>query len=70
MIGAGHAHSAQSGASTATVMFGHVDAPENRAPGWLAPHPWIRDIQASWVKMGGGSALCLTAGANDLGHLR
>ena len=31
-------------------------------------HPLIRNIQTSWVKMGaGGAALCLTAGANDLG---
>ncbi|HJU18608.1 MAG TPA: bifunctional FO biosynthesis protein CofGH [Stellaceae bacterium] len=34
----------------------------------LALHPLIRNIQASWVKMGpGGVAVCLEAGANDLG---
>jgi FO synthase len=34
----------------------------------LALDPEIRNIQASWVKMGPeGAALCLTAGANDLG---
>jgi FO synthase len=34
----------------------------------LALHPHIRNIQASWVKMGPqGAALCLEAGANDLG---
>jgi FO synthase len=34
----------------------------------LALHPLIRNIQTSWVKMGaGGAALCLDAGANDLG---
>jgi FO synthase len=34
----------------------------------LVLHPLIRNIQASWVKMGGeGAALCLDAGANDLG---
>jgi FO synthase len=31
-------------------------------------HPEIRNIQTSWVKMGAsGAALCLQAGANDLG---
>ncbi len=34
----------------------------------LVLHPLIPNIQASWVKMGaGGAALCLQAGANDLG---
>ncbi|HUL18277.1 MAG TPA: 5-amino-6-(D-ribitylamino)uracil--L-tyrosine 4-hydroxyphenyl transferase CofH, partial [Steroidobacteraceae bacterium] len=34
----------------------------------LALHPHIRNIQTSWVKMGPqGAALCLEAGANDLG---
>ncbi len=106
-------------ASTATIMFGHVDAPRHwahhllavralqrdtggftefvplpfvhmEAPLWrrgaarcgptlreallmhavarLALHPLILNIQTSWVKMGPeGAALCLEAGANDLG---
>ena len=34
----------------------------------LALHPLIPNIQTSWVKMGPeGAALCLNAGANDLG---
>ena len=34
----------------------------------LVLHPVIRNIQTSWVKMGPlGAALCLDAGANDLG---
>jgi FO synthase len=34
----------------------------------LALNPLIRNIQTSWVKMGAeGAALCLEAGANDLG---
>ena len=34
----------------------------------LALHPLIPNIQVSWVKMGpDGAALCLAAGANDLG---
>ncbi|HEY3850858.1 MAG TPA: 5-amino-6-(D-ribitylamino)uracil--L-tyrosine 4-hydroxyphenyl transferase CofH [Steroidobacteraceae bacterium] len=34
----------------------------------LALHPWIRNIQTSWVKMGPeGAAFCLQAGCNDLG---
>ena len=34
----------------------------------LVLHPAIRNIQTSWVKMGAeGAALCLDAGANDLG---
>jgi FO synthase len=34
----------------------------------LVLHPEIRHIQTSWVKMGAsGAALCLQAGANDLG---
>jgi FO synthase len=38
------------------------------AVGRLALHPLIPNIQASWVKMGReGVALCLEAGANDLG---
>jgi FO synthase len=106
-------------ASTATIMFGHVDHPAHwarhllairelqretggftefvplpfvhmEAPLWrrgqarpgptlreallmhavarLALHPFLTNIQASWVKMGPeGAALCLQAGANDLG---
>jgi FO synthase len=34
----------------------------------LVLHPLIRNIQTSWVKMGAqGAAVCLDAGANDLG---
>jgi FO synthase len=34
----------------------------------IALHPLVPNIQASWVKMGAdGAALCLDAGANDLG---
>jgi FO synthase len=34
----------------------------------LALHPLVTNIQTSWVKMGPeGAALCLNAGANDLG---
>jgi FO synthase len=34
----------------------------------LALHPLIKNIQTSWVKMGArGAAVCLDAGANDLG---
>jgi FO synthase len=34
----------------------------------LVLHPLIKNIQTSWVKMGGdGAAVCLDAGANDLG---
>jgi len=34
----------------------------------LTLHPLIRNIQTSWVKMGAeGAAVCLDAGANDLG---
>ena len=34
----------------------------------LALHPLISNIQTSWVKMGPeGAAMCLNAGANDLG---
>jgi FO synthase len=34
----------------------------------LVLHPLIQNIQASWVKMGAqGAAICLNAGANDLG---
>ena len=34
----------------------------------LALHPWFRNIQTSWVKMGrDGAAACLKSGANDLG---
>lgn len=34
----------------------------------LALHPYIANIQTSWVKMGPqGAAFCLNAGANDLG---
>ena len=34
----------------------------------LALHPWIENIQVSWVKLGPeGAAACLAAGANDLG---
>jgi FO synthase len=105
--------------STATIMFGHVDAPrhwarhllrlreqQRRSGGFtelvplpfvhleapiylkgrarpgptfreavllhaaarLALHPHIRNIQASWVKLGvAGAQTCLEAGANDLG---
>ena len=38
------------------------------AVGRLALHPVVKNIQTSWVKMGrGGAAVCLKAGANDLG---
>jgi FO synthase len=38
------------------------------AAGRLALHPWITNIQASWVKLGlEGAAAALRAGANDLG---
>jgi FO synthase len=38
------------------------------AVGRLALHPWITNVQASWVKMGiAGARACLQAGANDLG---
>ena len=105
--------------TTATVMFGHVDAPRHwarhlsrvrdlqretggfsefvplpfvameapifrkglsragptfreavlmHAAARLALHPWIGNIQTSWVKMGPkGAAVALAAGANDLG---
>src|SRR5262249_47794721 len=34
----------------------------------LALHPWITNIQASWVKLGlDGAAAALRAGCNDLG---
>jgi FO synthase len=34
----------------------------------LVLHPLIKNIQTSWVKMGApGAAVCLNAGANDLG---
>ncbi len=34
----------------------------------LVLHPLIKNIQTSWVKMGAqGAAICLNAGANDLG---
>jgi FO synthase len=34
----------------------------------LVLHPLIKNIQTSWVKMGAqGAAVCLVAGANDLG---
>ncbi len=34
----------------------------------LALHPYLDNIQTSWVKMGGaGASACLRAGANDLG---
>ncbi len=34
----------------------------------LALHPWITNVQASWVKLGpGGAAAALRAGVNDLG---
>ena len=36
--------------------------------GRLALHPWITNVQASWVKLGlAGAQLALRAGANDLG---
>ncbi|MBM3733258.1 MAG: 7,8-didemethyl-8-hydroxy-5-deazariboflavin synthase subunit CofH [Acidimicrobiia bacterium] len=105
--------------TTATIMFGHVDAPEHwarhllrirdlqretggftefvplpfvpmeapifrqgrarRGPSFreavlmhavarLALHPWIGNIQTSWVKMGPeGAAVALQSGVNDLG---
>jgi FO synthase len=38
------------------------------AVGRLALHPWITNVQASWVKLGlRGSQAALNAGANDLG---
>ena len=38
------------------------------AVGRLALHPWITNVQASWVKLGlDGARLALRAGANDLG---
>ena len=38
------------------------------AVGRLALHPWITNVQASWVKLGlGGAQATLRAGANDLG---
>jgi FO synthase len=38
------------------------------AAGRLALHPWITNIQASWVKLGlQGAQAALQAGANDLG---
>ena len=38
------------------------------AVGRLALHPWITNIQASWVKLGvAGAQAALQAGANDLG---
>ncbi|WP_431857121.1 5-amino-6-(D-ribitylamino)uracil--L-tyrosine 4-hydroxyphenyl transferase CofH [Azospirillum sp.] len=38
------------------------------AVGRLALHPWVPNIQTSWVKMGPeGVTACLNAGANDLG---
>jgi FO synthase len=34
----------------------------------LVLHPWIANIQTSWVKLGAeGAAFCLQAGANDVG---
>jgi FO synthase len=38
------------------------------AVGRLTLHPWITNVQASWVKLGvGGAQEALRAGANDLG---
>ena len=38
------------------------------AVGRLALHPWITNVQASWVKLGvEGAQSALRAGANDLG---
>jgi len=38
------------------------------AVGRLALHPWITNVQASWVKLGvAGAQAALRAGANDLG---
>ena len=38
------------------------------AVGRLALHPWITNVQASWVKLGmTGAQACLRAGCNDLG---
>jgi FO synthase len=34
----------------------------------LVLHPWITNVQASWVKLGlGGASIALASGANDLG---
>ncbi len=34
----------------------------------LSLHPWIKNIQTSWVKMGhAGAIACLNSGCNDLG---
>src|SRR5262249_57705769 len=41
------------------------------AVGRLALHPWIQNIQASWVKLGvAGPQAALAAGANDLAGAR
>ena len=38
------------------------------AVGRIALHPWITNVQASWVKLGmDGAQACLRAGCNDLG---
>lgn len=38
------------------------------AVGRIALHPWISNVQASWVKLGpAGTAAALRAGVNDLG---
>ena len=38
------------------------------AVGRLALHPWVTNVQASWVKLGvAGAQAALRAGANDLG---
>ena len=38
------------------------------AVGRLALHPFVRNVQTSWVKMGpAGATACLSVGANDLG---
>jgi FO synthase len=52
---------ARSGPTFREVLLVH-------AVGRLALHPWITNIQASWVKLGAeGAAAALAAGVNDLG---
>src|SRR5256886_17274282 len=52
---------ARSGPTFAEVLLVHAVAR-------LALHPWITNVQASWVKLGlEGAAAALRAGVNDLG---
>jgi len=52
---------ARRGPTFAEVLLMH-------AVGRIALHPWITNVQASWVKLGpAGVAAALRAGANDLG---